>query len=135
MSNDSRDRNRDTSQPDAGFTGPGEYAPAGEAHGQEAEITADELADAFNVDIDRVHAAMQGEFGVDPGGTVGSAQAQELAEVLLGDLPLEEQQAALMKLGAFTPRTDHDWGVGEAPPSEESDRLKRRADRSDGERG
>jgi hypothetical protein len=44
--------------------------------------------------------------------------------VIIGDLPLAEQEAALMKLGAFTPRTDHDWGLGESPPEEESDKLR-----------
>jgi hypothetical protein len=44
--------------------------------------------------------------------------------VILGDQPLAEQEAALMRAGAFTPRPDHGWGVGETPPGEESDKLE-----------
>lgn len=124
----------DASTPEAYLNDSGEYAPAGEAQGQNETFTAAEVADAFGVQISRVHRAMEGEFGLDPDDTVGSVQAQALAEVLLGDQPLEQQQAALMQLGAFTPRTDHDWGSGETAPGEESDRLVRRGDQNDEER-
>jgi hypothetical protein len=65
---------------------------------------------------------MTGEFGSDDI-RVDSKQAQHLAEVLLGDLPQDRQLAALMQLGAYTPRPDHDWGLGEKDPAEESDKL------------
>jgi hypothetical protein len=116
---------RDTT-PDAGLTGPGEYAPAGEAQGQGAAFTAEQVAGAFGVGLDRVHAAMAGELDLDVIDTVDSQQAQLLAEVLLGDQPLDRRQAALMELGAFTPRSDHEWGSGETAPDEESDRLQQR---------
>jgi hypothetical protein len=57
-----------------------------------------------------------------------------LAEVLLPDEPLDRREAALMRLGAFTPRRDADWGLGDAPPGEESDRLAARADTAPAER-
>ena len=107
----------------AGLEAPGEYAPAGEAQGEDARFSAEEIALGFDVAIDRVHRAMAGEFGIDVDSRVGSRQAQHLAEVILGDQPLDVQQAALMRVGAFTPRPDHDWGVGETPPGEESDKL------------
>lgn len=100
----------------------GEYAPAGEESGVEATFSLDEIATAFDVEPDRVHRAMTGEFGSDDM-RVDSKQAQHLAEVLLGDLPQDQQMAALMKLGAYTPRSDHDWGLGEKDPAEESDKL------------
>jgi hypothetical protein len=109
---------------EAGLTGPGEYRPAGEAQGQGATFSADDVAGAFEVAVERVHRAFDGEFGLDAGGRVDSREAQQLAEVILGDQPLDIQQAALMKLGAFTPRTDHDWGSGETAPGEESDRIR-----------
>ncbi len=108
---------------DAGLVAPGEYAPAGEAQGEAARFSADQIARGFEVEIDRVHHAMSGEFGLGADGRVDSRQAQHLAEVILGDQPLAEQEAALMRVGAFTPRTDHDWGLGETPPEEESDKL------------
>jgi hypothetical protein len=43
--------------------------------------------------------------------------------VLLGDLPQDEHLAALMRLGAYTPRPDHDTGLGEKDPADESDKL------------
>lgn len=113
----------------------GEYTPAGEDQGVNAAFTADQVARAFEVDIQRVHNAFQGEFGLGPDGHVNSKQAQQLAEAILGDKPQDVQQAALMTLGAFTPRTDHDWGFGEKADDEESDRLRRTADKGDEERG
>jgi len=38
-------------------------------------------------------------------------------------LPQDRQLAALMQLGAYTPRPDHDHGLGEKDPAEESDKL------------
>jgi len=108
---------------DAGMVGPGEYAPAGEAEGEQATFTAEQVAEAFAVAIDRVQRAMAGEFGLDADGRVDSRHAQHLAEVILGDQPQAEQMAALIGLGAYTPRPDHDWGIGEAAPGEESDRV------------
>jgi hypothetical protein len=113
----------------------GEYTPAGEGQGRADAFSAREVADAFGVDIARVHEAMHGEFGLEAEDTVVSTQAQELAELLLGDQPQDRQQAALMTLGAFTPRTDHDTGLGERAEGEESDRLVRRGDKGDEERG
>jgi hypothetical protein len=107
----------------AGFVAPGEYAPAGEAQGIAATFSAAQVAGAFAVAVDRVHRALAGEFALGPDGRVDSRQAQHLVEVILGDHPQAEQQAALMRLGAFTPRPDHDWGIGEAAPGEESDRV------------
>jgi hypothetical protein len=108
---------------DAGIVAPGEYAPAGERHGEERRFSGDQIAGAFEVASERVLRAMAGEFGLGMADVVDSQQAQHLAEVLLGDRPLADQQAALMRLGAFTPRPDHDWGIGEAAPDEESDRV------------
>ncbi len=108
---------------DAGMVAPGEYAPAGEAQGEEETFTAEQIAAAFSVAIERVHRAMAGEFGLDQADQVDSRRAQHLAEVILGDQPQAEQQAALMQLGAFTARSDHESGVGETPPGEESDRV------------
>jgi hypothetical protein len=108
----------------AGLEAPGEYAPAGEAQGEDARFSAEQIARGFEVEIDRVHRALSGEFGLATDGRVDSRQAQHLAEVILGDQPLAEQEAALMRLGTFTPRPDHEWGVGETPPGEESDKLE-----------
>jgi hypothetical protein len=107
----------------AGIVGPGEYAPSGERQGEGQSFTAEQISDAFAVDIGRVRRALAGEFGLPEIGHVDSLQAQHLAEVMLGDQPLAEREAALMRLGAFTPRPDHDWGIGEAAPGEESDRV------------
>lgn len=107
----------------AGLAGPGEYAPAGEAQGERERFTADEVAAAFAVGVERVQRAMAGEFKLGAAAEVDSRQAQQLAEVLLTDLPLPEREAALMRLGAFTPRPDQAWGFGEKAPGEESDRL------------
>jgi len=135
VTDDVRRGQRDPEMPAAGITGPGEYTPAGEAQGQLDIFSAAQVAEAFGVEVGRVHNAMQGEFGLGPDDTVDSSRAQMLAEVLLGDLPLDRQQAALMQLGAYTPRTDHDWGAGETAPGEESDRLVRSGDSNDEERG
>ena len=118
----------------AGVTASGEYIPAGEAQGQHAAFTADQVAAAFNVAIDRVHRAMAGEFNLGPDGGVDSRQAQHLAEVILGDEELAEREAALMQLGAFTPRADQDWGLGETAAGEESDRFAASADVLEDER-
>ena len=108
----------------AGLVGPGEYAPAGEAQGEDARFSAEQIAQGFEVAIERVHRAMGGEFSLGADGRVDSRQAQHLAEVILGDQTLAEQEAALMRVGAFTPRPDHEWGIGETPPGEESDKLE-----------
>jgi hypothetical protein len=112
---------------------PDERIPAGEERGVRQRFFADQVAAAFDVGVDRVERAMAGEFGLDSGGTVDSKQAQHLAEVLLGDLTLGERQAGLMRLGAFTPRTDDAWGLGDTAPGEESDRLAARPDLPDDE--
>ncbi len=109
-------------RPPAGRTDLG-YVPSGEAQGQDAQFTASQVAAAFGVDAERVHRALAGEFSLSPEASVDSRQAQQLAEVLIGDLPLDRQEAALMQLGAFTPRRDQEWGMGETPPGEESDRF------------
>lgn len=116
------------------FTGPGEYIPAGEGQGIGATFTAQQVARAFDVEIQRVHRAMKGEFALDAEGRVDSKQAQQLAEALLGDQALDAREAALMQLGAFTPRPDQDWGLGETAPGEESDRLAAAADVLEDER-
>ena len=110
-------------KPAGGFEAPGEYAPAGEAQGMRAAFTAEQIAQAFDVSLDRVQNAMAGEFALAPNDRIDSRQAQHLAEVILGDLPQAEREAGLMRLGAFTPRRDHEWGIGEAAPGEESDRV------------
>lgn len=118
----------------AGLAAPGEYAPAGEAQGLGATFTADQVAAGFAVAVDRVHRAIAGEFNLGPDGRVDSKQAQHLAEVILGDEELAEREAALMRLGAFTPRADQDWGLGETAPGEESDRFAAAADTLEDER-
>jgi hypothetical protein len=105
------------------MVGPGEYAPAGEAQGAAETFAAGQVATAFGVGLDRVHEAMAGELGLAPASPVNSRQAQYLAEVLLADRPLAERSAVLMELGAFTPRPDQEWGLGETAPGDESDRL------------
>jgi hypothetical protein len=82
-----------------------------------------------------VEAAISGEFDLAPGAGVSSRQVQDLAEENLGDRPLADSLAAMMQLGAYTPRPDHDIGLGEKDPAEESDRLVRPLLASDGERG
>jgi hypothetical protein len=106
-------------------TNDGAYVPAGEDQGRDATFSASELASAFEVAADRVHRAMQGELGLPSSASVDSRQAQALAEVLLGDLPLEQREAALMRLGAYTPRADMiDASVEEKPAGEMSDRIR-----------
>ena len=56
-----------------------------------------------------------------------------MAEVIIGDQSLPEQEAALMQLGAYTPRADDTWGVGDEAPGEESDRYAASADRPEDE--
>jgi hypothetical protein len=108
---------------EAEVVGPGEYAPAGEAAGEGSTFTRSEVARAFDVEAERVSRAFAGEFGVGDNARIDSRQAQQLSEVILTDLPMDEREAALMRLGAFTPRADHDWGIGDTAPGEESDRL------------
>jgi len=100
----------------------GEYAPAGEESGVGANFSPDQIASAFEVEPDRVRRAMTGEFGSDDV-RVDSRRAQHLAEVLLGDLPQDRRLAALITLGAYTPRPDHVEGLGEKDPADESDKL------------
>jgi hypothetical protein len=107
----------------AGFAAPGEYVPSGEAQGIATTFSAADIASAFGIQVERVHNALAGEFGANDSARIDSQQAQHLAEVLLVDSPQAEREAALMNLGAFTPRPDHEWGVGEAAPWEESDRV------------
>jgi hypothetical protein len=107
---------------------PDERVPTGEEAGVRRRFFADQVAAAFDLGIDSVRRAMAGEFGLDAGGTIDSKQAQHLAEVLLGDRPPGAIQSGLMRLGAFTPRTDDAWGLGDTAPGEESDRLAARAD-------
>lgn len=108
-------------QPDGEITKPGEYRPAGETQGEDSRFTAQQVATAFDVNIDRVLKAFEGEFGLGSDGEIDSKQAQLLSEALLGDQAMDKREAALMQLGAFTPRPDHAWGAGEADPAEESD--------------
>ena len=90
-------------------------------------FSAAEVAAAFEVEEARVHRAFDGEFGKQPDGSVDSRQAQQLAEVMLTDEPLQQREAKLMRLGAYTPESDDIWGLGDSPPGEESDRLSRSA--------
>jgi hypothetical protein len=103
----------------------GEQGPAGEDQGVNAVFSAGEVAKAFDVEIDRVHNAFAGEYNLGTDAKVDSRQAQLLAEVILGDRPQADQEAALMQLGAFTPRRDTlEASVSEKPPGELSDRLR-----------
>ncbi|MFM9106657.1 MAG: hypothetical protein ACKOWF_08160, partial [Chloroflexota bacterium] len=102
--------------------------PAGESGGEHARFSASQLAAALGVDRTRVVAAMAGEFGLGPEARVDSRQAQRLCEALLDSSPLDLREAALMILGAFTPRPDVDGGIGDAPPGEASDRYAARPD-------
>lgn len=99
-------------------------APAG----INAAFSAPEVARAFGVAEERVHRAMRGEFGKGPDETIDSRQAQHLAELMLADEPLDQREAKLMTLGAYTPQSEEIWGLGDSPPGEESDRLSRSAD-------
>jgi hypothetical protein len=100
------------------------YTEAGERGAGAARFSLDQIATAFAVEPERVRRAMEGEFGSGPNAQVDSTMAQHLAEVILGDLPLDRREAALMQLGAFTPRSDAAWGPGSGPPAEESDRQQ-----------
>jgi hypothetical protein len=103
----------------------GEYTPPGEDQGQGRTFTARQVAEAFDVEEARVHNAFEGEYGLGADGTVTSKQAQDLAEIFLGDLPLDGQQAALMKLGAFTPRSDQiEASATTKGEGEQSDKLR-----------
>lgn len=113
----------------AGIVAPGEYAPSGEAQGIADTFSAEEVATAFHIEVARVLNAFAGEFSAGQGDRISSQQAQHLAEVLLVDSPQPDREAALMQLGAFTPRPDHSWGIGEAAPGEESDRVVGNDDR------
>jgi hypothetical protein len=96
----------------------GEQGPTGEDQGVNAVFSAGEVAKAFDVEINRVHNAFAGEYNLGTDAKVDSRQAQLLAEVIL-------QEAALMQLGAFTPRRDTlEASVSEKPPGELSDRLR-----------
>lgn len=101
----------------------GEYAPVGEEQLVGETFGLNQIARAFEVEPERVKRAVSGEFGSEET-RVDSRQAQHLAEVLLGDQPQDHQMAALIKLGAYTPRPDHVEGLGEKDPAEESDKLK-----------
>lgn len=107
----------------------GEYTPAGEDQGRYRKFTARQVADSFGIEIQRVRNAFEGEYGLGPDGQITSHQAQDLAEIFLGDLPLDGQQSALMKLGAFTPRSD-DTEATATPkaPGEQSDKLRKSQD-------
>ena len=98
------------------------YVEAGEGADESARFSLDQIAAAFAVDAERVRRALEGEFGLGPDAEVDAKTAQHLAEVILGDMPLDRREAALMQLGAFTPRSDAAWGAGSGPPAEESDR-------------
>ncbi len=110
-----------------------ERAVGRDAKGIDAVFSSDQVARAFEVEEERVHRAMQGEFGMATDGKMNSRQAQQLAEVMLADEPLDHQEAKLMTLGAYTPRFDDDWGLGDTAPGEESDRLSRSADKPEDE--
>jgi hypothetical protein len=123
VSNQRDDPNTRTNIP-AGIKRPGEYGPAGEMQGVNSTFAVADVANAFGVDPERVRRAFGGEFGLAPEGRIDSRQAQHLAEVILGDRPQDVRQAALITLGAYTPRHDHEMGAGESDPAEESDSLR-----------
>lgn len=112
----------------------GRTVPAGEHQGLSATFTAEQIAVTFRVGVERVERAMKGELGLDRAARVDSLGAQLLAEILLADRPLADREAALMELGAYTPRSDTAWGLGDKAPGEESDRLAGSADRPATER-
>lgn len=103
------------------------YIEAGESTGTASHFSVAQIAAAFEVAPERIARAMHGEFGLGADGLADSRMAQHLAEVLLGDQPLDQREAALMQLGAYTPRSDAVWGAGSGPPDEESDRQRARA--------
>lgn len=103
----------------ASGTRPSEYTPAGERARVNASFTGDQIATALAVDPALVRAAIRGEFGADAGARFDSKQAQHLAEVILGDQPLAEREAALLRLGAYVPRADQESGLDERGPGDE----------------
>jgi hypothetical protein len=107
--------------------------PHGEGNNPLTEFAPVDVATAFEVDIDRIERAIRGEFGLEPDASISSYQAQLLAEVVLAERPIAERQAALMRLGAFTPRSDLEWGLGDTYRGEESDRLAGSATQPDDE--
>jgi hypothetical protein len=94
-------------------------------------FTAGQIAEAFSLSQERVERAIREAFGPRAVGGVNDKQAQDLAEELLADRPLDQREAALLTLGAFTPRADDAWGLGDKAPGEESDRLQHEHDRFD----
>lgn len=117
--------NDHTREPDVPSAVGGEHDPPGEISGVHTLFSAQAVADAFQVDIERVRRAFAGEFHFGPDAAVDSRQAQHLTDVILGDRPQAEQEAALMRLGAYTPRRDTiEPSVFEKPPGELSDRLR-----------
>ena len=103
------------------------YIESGEAERQPS-FSVNQVAEAFGVGVIRVRRAMRGEFSLGPDARIDSKMAQHLSDVLLGDLPLDRREGALMELGAYTPRRDASEGLGQNPPREESDRLSARVD-------
>ena len=101
------------------------YIEAGEDADESATFTIERIASAFEVAPGRIQRAVEGEFA--PGMDIDARMAWHLTEVVLGDLPQDRRVAALMRLGAFTPRSDASEGIGHGPPDEESDRLSVRA--------
>lgn len=97
-----------------------------------ATFTIDQIATAFEVAPDRVQRAIAGELHLRSDHHVTSKQAQQLAEVLLGDQPLDEREAAVSRLGAFSPRYDDAWGKGDNPDDEPGERLSDRTGAPDG---
>ncbi|MFL5758458.1 MAG: hypothetical protein ACJ789_01895 [Thermomicrobiales bacterium] len=97
--------------------------PHGEENDPAGGFSAADVAEAFEVDLDRIERAIRGEFGYEPNAIISSHQTQALAEVVLAERPIAEREAALMRLGAFTPRSDVEWGLGDTHSGEESDRL------------
>jgi hypothetical protein len=106
----------------------GVYLESGENPEHESSFSLEEIATAFGVSLSRVEDAVRGEYGQGADARIDSPMAQHLSEVLLGDQPMDRREAALLKLGAFTPRSDATEGLGQNPPREESDRLSARAD-------
>lgn len=106
-----------------------EQALPGEDQGESASFSLEDVAKAFGVGLDRVSAAVEGEFGAVAGKGIDSRRAQHLAEVLLGDRPQAEQEAALMALGAYTPRHDATEATAEEKlAGEQSDKMRRFGD-------
>ena len=99
-------------------------APKGEAHSPVVQFTAARVADAFDVEQERIERAMRGEFGLDADDTISSHQAQQLAEIVLAERPLGDREAALMRLGAYTPRSDVEWGLGDTYRGENGDQHR-----------